>query len=94
MAVLIDQGDMADLAIEDLRRWHWWDLSRLILAKYPKPTHAAPIVRKAIIRYALCSPDPESAEFIKAMRQNRSDLVTQIEDALEFEKPATPKKNP
>src|SRR5262249_13528958 len=45
-AVLLPHGDFADQAIEDLRRWGWWDLSADVFAQFGKPTHSAPIVRR------------------------------------------------
>ena len=39
MATVISRGDMADMAVEDLRRWKWWDLTKHIVAQYNKPTH-------------------------------------------------------
>ncbi len=94
VAALVEQGDLADLAIEDLRRWHWWDLTRLIVAQYGKATHAAPIVRRAMVRYALCCPDAEAAEFVKARRLADPKLVQTVEESLEFEKPVADRKVP
>jgi len=84
--------DMADMAIEDLRRWKWWDLTRHILAQYGKPTHAAPLVKNAILRYALTCPDADSAAFVKALRVSEPALVREVEESLEFERPTPPKK--
>ena len=94
MGALIEQGDLADLAIQDLRQWQWWDLTTGILAQYGKPTHRAPIVRNAIVRYALCCPDIEAADFVKSRTAAEPMLVSRIKESLEFEKPISPKKNP
>src|SRR5205823_84492 len=51
--ILVAKGDLADLAIDDLRRWQWWDLTADVLAQFGKPTHASKIVQKGIVRYAL-----------------------------------------
>jgi hypothetical protein len=91
MAAVVSRGDMADMAVEDLRRWKWWELTRHVLAQYNKPTHAAPLVKNAILRYALCCPEPEAAAFVKAVRATDPELVREVEEALEFERPA-PKK--
>ena len=64
MAAVISRGDMADMAVEDLRLEEWWDLTEVVF-QYNKPTHAAPLVKNAILRYALCSPDADAAAFIK-----------------------------
>jgi len=93
-AAVVVQGDMADMAIEDLRRWQWWDLTKLVLAQEGKPSHKAPIVRRSIVRYALSCPRPEAVDFVKAKRLQDADLVKQVEESLEFEKPFPPKSNP
>jgi len=93
-AAVVVQGDMADMAIEDLRRWQWWDLTKLVLAQEGKPSHKAPIVRRSIVRYALSCPRPEAVDFVKAKRLQDANLVKQVEESLEFEKPFPPKSNP
>ncbi|HEX3149353.1 MAG TPA: hypothetical protein VHR66_14865 [Gemmataceae bacterium] len=92
MAAIVSHGDMADMAIEDLRRWQWWDQTRHILAQYKQPTHAAPLVKNAILRYAICSPDLDSAAFVKAVTVAEPALVKEIRESLEFERPAPAKK--
>ena len=69
-AALLPHGDLADQAIEDLRRWGYWDLTTDVLAQFGKPTHAAPIVRRAIVRYALSAPGDEASRFVAAARQS------------------------
>jgi hypothetical protein len=93
MAAVVAKGDMADMAIEDLRRWQWWDLSRHVLAQSGQPTHAAPLVRNAILRYAISCPDADAAAFVTAARAADAARVREIEDALAFERtpPAKPK---
>ncbi|MCE9561421.1 MAG: hypothetical protein K8U57_05145 [Planctomycetes bacterium] len=94
-AALLPHGDLADQAIEDLRRWGYWELTTEVLAQYAKPTHAAPIVRRCIVRYALCCPDDTAKGFIAALRQSDPKLVKHVEDVLDLFAPANPlKKNP
>ena len=92
MAAVVAQGDMADMAVEDLRRWQWWDLTRHVLAQYNKPTHAAPLVKNAILRYALCAPDADAAGFVKAVEATEAALVREVRESLEFERPAPARK--
>jgi hypothetical protein len=94
MSAVISQGDMADMAIEDLRRWKWWDLSKPILSQYGKSTHSAPLVKNAILRYALCAPDADSAAFVKALREAEPKTVREVEESLEFERTPAPKSKP
>ncbi len=94
-AALLAHGDLADQAIEDLRRWGYWDLTADVLAQFSKPTHAAPIVRRCIVRYALSCPDDDSKRFVAALRQTDAKLVKHVEDMLELFAPVNPlKKNP
>jgi hypothetical protein len=94
MTAVVSRGDMADMAIEDLRRWKWWDLSKHILAQYNQPTHAAPLVKNAILRYALCCPDADAAAFVKVVERSDAELVREIRESLEFERPAPAKSKP
>jgi hypothetical protein len=92
MAAVISRGDMADMAVEDLRRWKWWDLTPHVLAQYGQPTHAAPLVKNAILRYALTCPDADAAAFVKAVRAKEPALVREVEESLAFERPTAAKK--
>lgn len=84
--VALDQGDLADLAIEDLRRWQDWDLTTEVLAQFGKKSHDAPIMRRAILRYALSCPTPEARGFATTVRQADPELVKDVEMSLQFEK--------
>jgi hypothetical protein len=91
MTTVVSHGDMADMAIEDLRRWKWWDLTNHVLSQYGKQSHAAPLVKNSILRYAISCPDADAAAFMKAVRASEPAAVKEVEESLEFEKP-TPKK--
>lgn len=94
LAAIVENGDMADMAVEDLRRWQWWGLTKLVLSQYGKPSHAAPLVRQAIVRYAMVCPNAEAVAFVKQIRQADPKMVARVEESLEFEKPLPAKKNP
>ena len=81
-AALLPHGDLADQAVEDLRRWGYWNLTREVLAQFAKPTHAAPIVKRSIVRYALSCPDDDAKAFIAALRQTDPKLVREVEERL------------
>jgi hypothetical protein len=83
-AVVIADGDLADLAIDDLRRWQWWDLTATILAQSGKPTHAAPVVKRGIVRYALQCPDATAKAYLAEARVKDPALVKKVEDALKL----------
>ncbi len=94
-SALLPHGDLADQAIEDLRRWGYWDLTADVLAQFSKPSHVAPIVRRCIVRYALCCPNDDAKRFVAALRQSDPKLVKHVEEMLELFAPANPpKKNP
>lgn len=83
---LLDQGDIADLAIEDLRKWGRWEVADRVLALYGKKSHDIPIVRRAILRYALsCPNNTKAAAFVDAIRKKDPDLVKDTEELLKLE---------
>lgn len=84
---ILTQGDLADMAIEDLRKWKLWDLTGTILGCYGKKGYTSPIVERAIVRYALTNKaDPATQAFVAARRKDKLDLVKEVEEGLEFEK--------
>jgi len=92
MAAVVARGDMADMAVEDLRRWHWWDLTKHVLAQFNKSTHTAPLVKNAILRYALTCPDADAAAFVKAVEAADPTAVREVRESLDFERPTPAKK--
>ena len=81
---LVRQGDLADLVIEDLRRWGCWDLSPEIVGMFGKPGHDTPLVRRAIVRYARSAPDRTSQEFLARVRVSHPDLVATVEESMKL----------
>ncbi|MCE9530021.1 MAG: hypothetical protein K8T89_02600, partial [Planctomycetes bacterium] len=88
MKLLLDQGDIADLPIDDLRRWKRWELMDTIIGLYGKETHKVPIVKRSIIRFALDAPkdNTKAAAFIKERRAEDPERVGEIEQLLELER--------
>ena len=87
---LLEQSDIADLAIEDLRKWKRWEVLDQVLALSTKSSHQIPIIRRAVLRFALtCEKDqPKAAAFAKAMREKDADWVKDVEELLKLENPA------
>jgi hypothetical protein len=83
-AALLPHGDFADQAVEDLRRWGYWDLTADVLAQFGKPTHSAPIVKRCIVRYALTCPNDDAKKFIARVRQDDPKLVAAVEEQLKL----------
>jgi hypothetical protein len=81
----VESGDLADMAVEDLRRWQWWELTDIILAQYGKPSHDSPIVQRSILRYAMACQQPEAKKFIATIRQRNPALIADVAESLEAE---------
>jgi hypothetical protein len=79
---LLQEWEIADLAIEDLRRWQLWELTPDVLKLYGAPKYTAKVMRNAILRYALSCPEAAAKEFIAAMRKQDAAMVGDIEERL------------
>jgi hypothetical protein len=87
LAAMLEQGELADVAIEDLRRWEMWDLTTQVLGVYGKKGYNGPIMRRTIVRYALCCKDnKDAAQFLEARRKDDPEIVKDEEEALKFDK--------
>jgi hypothetical protein len=83
---LLDQADIADLAIEDLRKWSQWDVADKILKLRDKPSHNVPIIRRAILRYALsCPKNDEAVAYVDDLRKKDARMVKDAEELLKLE---------
>src|SRR5262249_22643227 len=78
-AVMVADGDLADMGIEDLRKHKLWDLTDLVLSYHGKDSHNTPIIQNAIVRYALdCASQngpPRAAAFVAVVRRQNPALV-------------------
>ncbi len=86
--LLLDQGDIADLAIEDLRKWGSWDVSDRVLGLYGKKSHDVPVVRRSILRYALSCPKSQASAFVEEQRKKDPEMVKDVEELLKLENTA------
>lgn len=87
LCVMLDQEDIADLAIEDLRKWHAWDKADKVLAVVKSDAYKAqPIVKRAVLRYALQCKDSKAAEaFVTERRKADVKAVEEAEELLKLE---------
>ncbi len=88
VAQMLPQDDIADLVIEDLRKWQRWELAPKVLALWDLKTHEAPIIRRSILRFALlCQPEkcPQAAAFVAAQRKRDPEWVKDVEELLQLE---------
>ena len=97
MKVLMEQADLADLPIEDLRKWKVWEVSPLVLGYADKESHNQfPIVNRAILKYAIAASaaDPKNTaavEFVKKARAKDAKKVEFLEELIKDEqKPTAP----
>jgi hypothetical protein len=93
ISVLLDQKDIADIAIEELRMHKEVRQLERILALYDRPGFDAPYNRRAIISYALTFKEKPAAErFIEQVRAKNAEVVENCEELLKLE--AEAKKQP
>jgi hypothetical protein len=88
MESMLVRVDLADVAIEDLRRLKIYDLTPEVLGLYGRRGYEGQLMRETIIRYALaCKDDATAQKFLVERRKAEPDLVRDVEDSLRFEKP-------
>jgi hypothetical protein len=87
MEIMLARSDLADVAIEDLRRLKILDLTPEVLGLYGQKGYEGQLMRETIIRYALsCKDDTTTQKFLAERRKAEPDLVRDVEDSLRFEK--------
>jgi hypothetical protein len=84
--IMLRQGELADLAIENLRRWEMWDHTRDVITRYGQKGFDAPILQRAILRYAICCPQKEAKEFVEKVRKQDPELVKSVEESVQYER--------
>jgi hypothetical protein len=85
----LEQSDLANIAIEYLRQWQWWQPTAQVLALFAKKSFDVPTVRRSIVRYALQCPDPRAARFVAELRKANPSLVEEVEAGLKAESKST-----
>ena len=85
MGSVLDQPDMADFGVEDLRRWRRWEMTDRVIDLFGLKTHNIPVVKRAVLRFALASPEPRAKEFVDRQRQRDPDWVRDTEELLKLE---------
>jgi len=94
IARLIRHNDIADLAIEDLRKWNRWEMTdqvlelkdKCIFDLFPHQAYETPIVRRAILRFALSAKGNEkAAAYVAEQRKLNPAAVKDAEELLRLE---------
>lgn len=94
---LLDQDDIADLAINALRQWERWDATGRVLGLTGMKLYELPLNRRAVLRFMISARDknPAAAAFVEQMRQADAGYVQENEDLLKLEKAqSAPKTKP
>ncbi len=85
MAGVIDSPDMSDFAINELGKWKRWEYTQPILDLFDKKTHSLSVIRRAIARFAMRSPEPAAKAFLAEQRRRDPEWVKDVEDLLNLE---------
>ncbi|CAN5256735.1 hypothetical protein BH10PLA2_BH10PLA2_39660 [soil metagenome] len=86
---LLPQADIADLAIEDLRKWSQWKAADQIFGLKGQKSHDVPIIKRSILRYALSCPGPKAAQIVAEWRKADPETVKDMEELIKLEAPPT-----
>jgi len=93
--LLMENADIADMPIEDVRKWQVWDLTPVVLGYANKESHSGtPIVARAILKFAIAAAaaDPKNtaaAGYVEQARKKDAKRVQFLEEVLKDEtKPA------
>ena len=95
---MLPQHDISDLAIEDLRKWERWEMTDRVLALQEKrifglfhqPAYDTPIVRRAMLRFALSAEKHvagAAAAYVAEQRKSNPAAVKDSEEILRLEQP-------
>jgi hypothetical protein len=84
----LDQSDIADLYMEDLRINRRWEAVDKVLA--PRPADDPAIVRRAQLRFALCCSGQTARDYVARARQANAERVAEAEELLALERQPAP----
>ncbi len=89
VVAVLGQKDIADLAIEDLRKWGEWGVAQQVLDLYGRESHSASIIRRSILRYALSCPPGNNAvsAFLADRRKDSAKLLEEVQELLNLDAP-------
>jgi len=83
--IALKQGELADLAIEELRRMKRWELTPEIISLYGTKGYNAPVMKRAFLRYALTAPNDQTIEFfLNKCREKEPQVLLEVQESLGF----------
>jgi len=97
MAALMYNPDIADMPIDDLRKWQAWEMTSAVLAWADKESHnTLPINRRSILKFALAASwadakNAAAAAHVEKARKDDPERVKLIEELLRDEMKPLPK---
>jgi hypothetical protein len=97
MSVLMGHADIADMPVDDLRKWKAWEMTTTVLNLAKLESHnTLPINRRAILKFAIAASwaDPKNtaaAAYVEKVRKEDPERVKLIEDLLKDEMKPAPK---
>ena len=83
---IVKIADMADFAIEDLRKLNRWEHCDAILELDAKEGYQTGIMRKALLRFALQCPAPRAVVYVNEARARDPEWVSETSELLDLEK--------
>ena len=86
MVRIFEVPDLADYAIEELRRWKRWEHCDAILALAGKRAYDTAVMRRTILRFALECPTPAAKTFVSIERSKDAEWVADTEELLAIER--------
>ncbi len=92
MKALAAQDDIADIAIDDLRKWKTWDETGFVLGFAGQESHNTLITKRALLRFAIQAGEAGKADataFVDKARADNPDRVKETEELLRDETPKT-----
>ena len=97
MSALMAHPDLADMPIDDLRKWKTWELTPEVLKYADKESHnTLPINNRSILKFALAASwaDPKNAAaaaHVEKVRKDNPERVKLVEELLKDEIKVAPK---
>ncbi|MFM8272524.1 MAG: hypothetical protein ACKODX_09350 [Gemmata sp.] len=97
MTALLAHADLADMPIDDLRKWKAWEMTGAVLRYADKESHnTLPINNRAILKFALAASwaDPKNAPaaaHVERVRKENPERVKLVEELLRDEQKVIPK---
>lgn len=95
LKALVEHKELADLPIDDLRKWGRWDQTDYVLSFAGKESHnKVPIIKRAILKFALSAPKDNAAAkaYVEQVRKEDPERVKYVEQLLADEPPPAAKK--